>query len=138
MRSLWTGAALLLLGGLAQADEASLPPQPEPDSMAIGMGVICNTSDQAEHYVRLRAGGAEITAAVSAVNEAARDPKACGLAAVAFQRDKTVEAKSMQGKLVTIVRISVLSGYNGREWLRVPTMVQYAVMEAQDAQSIEI
>jgi hypothetical protein len=127
---------LLLLGGIAQADEASLPPQPEPDVMAIGMGVICNTSDQAEHYVRLRAGGTDVIPAVIVVNEQARDPKACGLAAVAFQRDKTIEAKSMQGKLVTIVRISVLAGYNGREWLRVPTIVQYAVMEAQDGLSI--
>lgn len=137
MRFPWAaGAALLLLGGFAQADEANIPPQPDGDGMAVGVGVICNTSEQAERYVSLRARGAEITLAVSAVNQQVRDPKACGLAAVAFQRDKTVEAKSMQGKLVTIVRINVLAGYNGREWLRVPAMVQYAVMEAQDGLSI--
>jgi hypothetical protein len=137
MRFSWAaGAALLLVGGIAQADEAVIPGQPDPNKTGVGIGVICNTSDQAEHYVSLRAGGADVTPAVSAVNQEARDPRACGLAAVAFQRDKMVDAKSMQGKLVTIVRISVLAGYNGHEWLRLPAMVQYAVMEAQEGESI--
>jgi len=137
MRFPWAvAAALLLVGGVAQADEADSAPQPAADGMAVSVGIICNTTEQAEHYIRLRAGGADITPAVSAVNEAARDPHACGLAAIAFERDKTVETKSVQGKLVNIVRINVLAGYNGREWLRIPTQVQYAVMEAQDGLSI--
>ena len=127
-------AALLLAGGLAQAKAASIPPPPEPldtAGMVVGIGVICNTTQQAEHFVNLRAGGAEITLAVTEVNRKAQDQKACGLAAIAYRADKTLETKTIQGKVVAIVQISVIAGYNGSQWMRVPSMVQYAIMENQ-------
>jgi hypothetical protein len=96
---------------------------------AVGIGVICNTSDQAEAYVKLRNDGAEITPAVNSVNAGERDPRACGVAAVAFKRDKTMDTKNQNGKLVSIVRINVLAGFDGQKWSPVPAMVQYAVIE---------
>jgi hypothetical protein len=128
------GAALLLVGGVAQANEANIPALPEQldaADMAVGIGVICNTTEQAEHFVDLRANGAEITLAVSEVNKKAQDQKACGLAAIAYRPDKTLETKTIQGKVVSIVQISVIAGYNGAQWMRVPSMVQYAIMENQ-------
>lgn len=127
-------AALLFVGGVAQANAASIPPPPaqfDTAGMVVGIGVICNTTEQAEHFVSLRANGAEITLAVIEVNKKAQDQKACGLAAIAYRPSKTLETKTIQGKVVAIVQISVIAGYNGTQWMRVPSMVQYAVMENQ-------
>ena len=131
MRISWAGAAaLLLVGSIAQAREANSQEQAADGEMAAGIGVICNTVEQAEDYVRLRGDGAELTLAVDAVNESARDPEACGLAAVAFLREKTMDTRRVNGTLMMIVRINVVAGYNGEHWARVPALVQYAVMEA--------
>ena len=120
-------AAALLIGGAARAEEldsASRDP-------VVGIGVICNTNDQAEQYINFRAGGVEMTPAVAKVNEGAHEPRACGLAAVAFVPDKTLATKTMGGKLVKIVRINVVAGYNGRGWQQVANTVQYAIVETK-------
>jgi hypothetical protein len=126
-------AVALALGmGVAQAGElTNLPGQAGKDDMGVGIGVICNTSAQAEAYVILRNGGAEITPAVDSVNAKEHDPRACGVAAVAFKRGKTMETKNQNGKLVSIVRINVLAGFDGQKWSPVPDMVQYAVIQEQ-------
>jgi hypothetical protein len=133
MRGLWAGAAaLLLIGSAAQADEANIPAlQDGAGNMGLGIGVICNTAEQAEAYVSQRGKGSGLKLAVSAVNRDTGDPKACGLAAIAFKRGETVDAKTVNGALLSIVRINVLAGYNGRQWARVRETVQYAIMEAQ-------
>jgi hypothetical protein len=127
-RHLGAAAALLLAGGAAQA-EIDTPRPPGGDDFIVGVGVICNTGEQAEHYLRLRAGGAQLLRAVDTVNQQAREPRACGMAAVAFRRDKTMDTQRLNGKLVSVVRISVMAGYDGQRWAPVPAMVQYAVME---------
>jgi hypothetical protein len=124
-------AAALLFAGAARADDlTSLPDQPG-DEAVVGVGVICNTSEQAERYVSLRQEGQDITPAVATVNDQAQDPRACGLAAIAFVPDKTLDTKSMGGRLVKIVRINVVAGYNGRGWQRVANTVQYAIVETK-------
>jgi hypothetical protein len=126
-----TAAAAVLLIGAARADElTSLPGQrDQADSgPVVGVGVICNTSEQAEQFVSLRQQGQEVTPAVAEVNAQAQDPRACGLAAVAFVPDKTMATKPMGGKLVTIRRINVVAGYTGSGWQRVASTVQYAIM----------
>ena len=129
--SLTAAAAVLLIGGAARADElASLPGQANSGPV-VGVGVICNTSAQAEQFVSLRQQGQDITPAVAKVNQQAQDPRACGLAAVAFVPDQTMATKPMGGKLVKIVRINVVAGYNGSGWHHVASTVQYAIMPAQ-------
>jgi ATP-dependent exoDNAse (exonuclease V) alpha subunit len=126
-----TAAAAVLLIGAARADElTSLPGQrDQADSgPVVGVGVICNTSEQAEQFVSLRQQGQDLTPAVAKVNEQAQDPRACGMAAVAFVPDKTMATKPMGGKLVTIMRINVVAGYNGSGWQSVASTVQYAIM----------
>jgi hypothetical protein len=121
-------AAWLTGGGtaaMAQAPEAEGAP-------AVGVGVICNTSEQAEHFVSLRASGAKARQAMKKINAGAGDPRACGLAAIAFTPDKTVHIRVMGNKLVRIVRINVVAGYNGSGWQRVSgLMTQYAVIEGE-------
>jgi hypothetical protein len=138
MRLSWfIAAALLFAGGLvagnlAQADEANVPGQPGLDGkMNVSVGIICNTSEQAAAYIHMRAGGSEIRSAVLAVNESVKDPKACGLAAVAYVRDKTMSTETVHGTLTSIVRINVVAGYDGEGWSRVPAVTQYAVIEAK-------
>jgi hypothetical protein len=121
-------AAITLACGVAQASDFNLT---DVNSTAMGVGMICNTSDQAEQFLALRARGAAAKDAMRAVNANAHNPHACGVAAIAFTRDKTVDAKPVQNKLLQIVRINVLAGFNGNGWQRVPDMTQYAVMEGE-------
>jgi hypothetical protein len=134
-------AALLLAGTMASAEPVSrqvpgnLPNNPltEPEQMGlqVGIGVICNTNKQAEDYVQLRARGRDLTLAMNQVNAQATDPKACGVAAVAYKRGKTMDTKLMNDKMVQIVEINVLAGYDGQTWARVPEMRQYAVIQSK-------
>ncbi len=119
--------------GAARADDpASEQIKPPADGqVAAGMGIICNTSAQAERYIRLRADGARLEPAVHEVNAEVKDPRACGLAAVAFTRGATVSTKTIEGKAMSIVRINIVAGFDGQDWRRVPVMIQYAVMEAE-------
>lgn len=105
------------------------PPDEFGRDLIVNVAVICNTGQQAEHYVRLRADGAGLLPAVDAVNEEAREPHACGMAAIAFRRDKTMDTQSINGRPVSIVRISVVAGYDGERWGPAPVPVQYTVME---------
>jgi hypothetical protein len=124
-------AATLLIAGAARADELTSLPDQTGIEPVVGVGVICNTSEQAEQFISLREEGQDITPAVAKVNERAQDPRACGVAAIAFVPDKTLETKSMAGRLVRIVRINVVAGYNGSGWQQVAHTVQYAIVEAK-------
>jgi hypothetical protein len=128
MRMFWAAAAAaLLVCGTARADGPAQ--SPEKGDAAIGVGIICNTPQQAEQFVSLRRGGAEPEQAMRAVNTSARDQRACGVAAVAYIRDATIDTMAMQDRLVQIVRINVVAGFNGSGWQQVTDMVQYAVLE---------
>jgi hypothetical protein len=129
MRLSWAAAAaaaLALCGTTPSNVSATLM---DESDITIGVGIICNTPEQMQRLVSLRTEGAEMTHAVSAVNNEVHDPRACGVAAVAFMSDKMVDMKSVQGKLVQIVRISVVATFDGRRWSRVPAMTQYALVE---------
>lgn len=117
-------AAALLLSSAAHAqslETANVQP-------VIGVGMICNTPNQARQFLELQSKGTQPQKAVHAVNAHAKDAHACGLAAVAFVPSKTVETKPLHNKLVRVVRIQVLAGYDGGTW-RPVTMTQYAVIE---------
>src|SRR5512141_2115808 len=126
-----TAAAAVLLVGAARADELTSLPGAAERGPVVGVGVICNTSAQAEQFVSLRQQGADITPAVAKVNQEAQDPRACGLAAVAFVPDETMAPQPMGGKLVKIVRINVVAGYNGTGWHQVASIVQYAILPTE-------
>jgi hypothetical protein len=131
MRLSWAAtAALVALGSTIAGNVSADPRDPTDESdVAIGVGIICNTPEQMERLVGMRNDGKEIDAAIVAVNHEAKDPRACGVAAVAFMSDKMVDMKNVQGKLVQIVRISVVAAFDGEQWARVPVMTQYALIE---------
>jgi hypothetical protein len=109
----------------------SAAPMENDTNLSIGIGIICNTSDQMQRLVGLRMDGAEVPRAVSTVNTEVKDPRACGVAAVAFMSDKMVDMKNVNGKMVQIVRISVVAAFDGQQWARIPVMTQYALIEPE-------
>lgn len=136
MRFTWAAAsAALLLCGTAYAAElppdSPLPPSENQAGPSVGVGMICNTAEQAEHFVSLRVRGTEAEKAMQAVNAEAKDPRACGIAAIAFERAATLDNEAVDNKLVQVVRINVLAGFNGSGWQPVTGMVQYAVIEGE-------
>jgi hypothetical protein len=120
-------AAAVLACGAVQANAAGQPPA--LGDAAVGIGIICNTPQQAGQFVSLRSGGARPEQAMHAVNASAKDERACGVAAIAYVRHQTVDTVTVDNNLVQIVRINVVAGFNGAAWQRVADMVQYAVLE---------
>src|SRR5215475_604017 len=134
MRFFWVAAtAAVLVCGEANAVEGPAPENGEP---AVGVGVLCNTPQQAEQFVSLRGKGTAPEKAMQAVNTAARDGHACGIAAVAYIRNQTVGTVKLKDRLVQIVRINVVAGFTGSGWERATAdMTQYAVLEG-DGESV--
>ena len=126
----FAAAAVLLLGAAARADQPiAVPANPNSSGLVIGVGMICNTADEAEHFIKLRVGGAAPQQAMAVINKQAQDARACGIAAIAYILDKTLHTQTMSNRLVQVVRINVIAGYNGSAWQRMPGMTQYAVIE---------
>jgi hypothetical protein len=74
----------VLVCGAARAD--ILAQSPATGDAAVGVGIICNTSQQAEQFVRLRSTGVEPERAMHPVNANAHDERVCGVAAIAYIR----------------------------------------------------
>ena len=118
-------AAAALICGTANAGEIIT----SNNAPSVGVGMICNTPEQAKQFLELRAKGVVADQAMKKVNEDAQNPRACGIAAIAFVPDKMVDAKPVNDKLLQVERINVVAGYDGNGWQHVPAMIQYAVME---------
>jgi hypothetical protein len=128
MRIYWlAAAAVVVVCGAVRAAEG---PAPESGDAAVGVGILCNTPQQAEQFVSLRRKGAAPEKAMQVVNADARDGHACGVAAVAYIRNQTVGTVKLKDRLVQIVRINVVAGFTGSGWERATAdMIQYAVLE---------
>ena len=102
MRIFWVAAAAAML--VCGAARAEGPEQsPTNGDAAVGVGVICNTSEEARQFVDLRSHGAAPDQAVQAVNANAMDERVCGVAAIAYVHDGTVDTMKLQNQLVQIV-----------------------------------
>jgi hypothetical protein len=124
-------AAMTIIGAAARADEAAVPNANSGDEASVGIGLICDTPEQAQQYVALRAGGVEFKAAVQKINDEAKSPRACGVAAIAYIPGKMVASQSVGAKLMQVIRINIVAGYNGSGWQQVTGLVQYAIIEAK-------
>ena len=128
MRIYWlAAAAVVVVCGAVRAAEG---PAPESGDAAVGVGILCNTPQQAKQFVSLRRKGAAPEKAMQVVNADAREGHACGVAAVAYIRNQTVGTVKLKDRLVQIVRINVVAGFTGSGWERATAdMIQYAVLE---------
>ena len=105
-------------------------PAPENGDTAVGVGILCNTPQQAEQFVNLRGKGAAPEKAMQVVIAAARDGHACGIAVVAHIRNQTVGTVKLKDRPVQNVRINVVAGVTGSGWAcAIADMTQYAVLE---------
>lgn len=126
-RGLVGAAAALAIGGAAYAQ-----PINTGDDANIGVGMICDSQAQADRFVELRTQGQDPRHALAIVNKEAKNPRACGMAAIAFRREATLGMKTLKNELVQIVRINILAGFNGAAWQPVSdNTVQYAVMQGE-------
>ncbi len=133
MRVVLALAGTILLLAIAQANAQSVV-APSNNGMhpAIGVGIICDTPEQAGRFVGLRAEGNDPTKAIAAVNAEVHDSRACGIAAIAFMRNQTIATRTMGDRLVQIVRINIVAGFNGTGWQRASSdLIQYAVIDAE-------
>ncbi len=121
----------VVLAAAAVASGAANAQPPVDDGAKVGVGMICNSPAQAARFVELRSQGRNGQAAMDAVNKEAHDPQACGLAAIAFTQGQTLELKPVANKLVQVVRVNILAGFDGSAWQQVSAMTQYAVMEGE-------
>jgi hypothetical protein len=73
MHKFWAAAvaAVLVCGGAHAAEGAS----PTAGNAAVGVGIICNTAEQAEQFVSLPSNGAGSDQAMHAVNANAQDDR---------------------------------------------------------------
>jgi hypothetical protein len=99
-----------------------------PSDVSIGGAVICDTSEQAQRYVRLRNSGNETVAALQLINTEANKATACGAAIVAFRRGETVGSERIAGERVNVVKIMVVAVNSGAGWSMVPETEQYAII----------
>ncbi len=128
MRIFWAAAAAaILVCGAARAEGQAQPPQ--NGDAAVGIGIICNTPEEAKQVVDLRSRGVGPEQAINAVNARAEDERACGVAAIAYMRGEIVDTMTLENNLVQIVRVNIVAGFNGSAWQRVSDTVQYAVLE---------
>jgi hypothetical protein len=111
MRLTWAAAAAALTI-CAAASAAERSTNPVLGGPSVGIGIICNTAEQAARFVSLRAGGADSPHAIQAVNIEAKDAHACD-------------------KLLQVVRVNILAGFNGNAWQQTAGMIQYAVIEGE-------
>jgi len=114
----------MLAGGAAAA-------RPADNAARIGVGMICDSEEQAARFLELRAAGHKADDAMAVVNSESQNPKACGLAAIAFRQDAMLGSKQVENQLVQVVRISIMAGYTGRSWQPMQGFVQYAILEAE-------
>ena len=130
MRATWAAAATaaIILTGITPGTVRAEQPM-DVEDITVGIGIICNTSAQMQRLIGLRNTGQQAERAVKVVNNEAKDPRACGIAAVAYVTGKMVDMKNVQGRLVQIVRIDVVAAFNGQNWARIPSMTQYALIE---------
>ena len=106
-----------------------------PGNVSIGSAIICDTSEQAHRFVTLRNDGSEAVQALQVINKEANNPTACGPAVLAFRTGETIKSERMDGKLVNVVKVTVLAYNNGTGWSPVPETVQYAIIVSTDIEA---
>jgi hypothetical protein len=112
------GGALLLI-------VCYVPLNARAEAVEVGHGVMCDTVDQVERFVSLRSGGMEPQAALNAINREVGGNAACNFGVVIFSGEESIAELSVNGRLISILRIVVHAVGNGSAWRQVPQTVQY-------------
>ena len=122
--------AIVCLGVGAQAEAihpSALPNPKAGDGIQIGVGVICNSSDQIKRYLSVKTDSdeASIQKAVQVVNREANDERACGMAMVAFLVGNEIGNVDVTDGKMHVRQITVLAVAIDGGWRRIQDTVQY-------------
>ena len=99
--------------------------QEAPDAR-YGSGLICDTAEQAEQFIALTKTKGDLSAAIAAVNSAAGNPQACGVATIRFVGEEEVQ----QAGTFKIVRVLVVGFNDGVKWFPVqPPHFQFTIFD---------
>jgi hypothetical protein len=101
-------------------------PAPSEEKIEVGQGVVCDTRQQIERFVALRSNGAEAEMALREVNDESHE-QVCGVAKVMFSAGERIGGMAVQGRLLTILQISVHAFSNGPVWMKIPATVRFTV-----------
>lgn len=128
MRSMSFALALLATSAISTAALAQENTALEDGSkIQVGTGVICDTQDEAQEFVRIMSEH-DAGAALQEVNGKASSPMACGMATVAFRTGKSLgEMRTSKGAF-NIYQIEVVAGAVDGSWHVVPSRTQFTAM----------
>jgi hypothetical protein len=128
MRSMSFALALLATGAISTATLAQENTALEDGGkIQVGTGVICDTQDEAQEFVRIMSEH-DAGAALQQVNGRASNPMACGMATVAFRTGKSLgEMRTSKGSF-NIYQIEVVAGAVDGSWHVVPSRTQFTAM----------
>ncbi|MBV9559909.1 MAG: hypothetical protein JOY90_05525, partial [Bradyrhizobium sp.] len=104
---------------------ACLPAKAQEGNVEVGRGVICDSADQVRRFVALRSAGKAPDAALQTVNEDIKDAGSCGFSLVMFTSADPIAEMSVQGRPVSIVKITVHAFATGSAWTQVSPAVRY-------------
>ena len=104
-------------------------------SAEVGAGVVCDSAQQIERYVALKAEGTAPQQAIQLVNAEANNPEACALLLIAFIPRAQVGNLSVTGGMLRVFEITVVAAATHAGWTRVPEITQYTAVfvKMQDA-----
>jgi hypothetical protein len=128
MRSMSFALALLATGAISTAALAQQNTALEDgNKIQVGTGVICDTQDEAQEFVRIMSEH-DAGAALQEINGKASSPMACGMATVAFRTGKSLgEIRTSKGSF-DIYQIEVVAGAVDGSWHVVPNRTQFTAM----------
>jgi hypothetical protein len=120
--------ALLATGAISTAALAQQNTALEDgNKIQVGTGVICDTQDEAQEFVRIMSEH-DAGAALQEINGKASSPMACGMATVAFRTGKCLgEIRTSKGSF-DIYQIEVVAGAVDGSWHVVPNRTQFTAM----------
>jgi hypothetical protein len=113
----------------ARRDSANI----KPETVKYGVGIICDSAEQVERYLRLSNGDASLVDAVHIVNSESRNPRACGVATIAFVPNEQTRTVDIPNGIARIFRVKVVGTMTAKGWEPVPVTIQYtAVLEPSE------
>lgn len=128
MRSMSFALAMLATGAISTAALAQENTALENgNNIRVGTGVICDTQDEAQEFVRIMSEH-DAGSALQEINGKASNPMACGMATVAFRTGKSLgEIRTSKGSF-DIYQIEVVAGAVDGSWREVPSRLQFTAM----------
>ena len=126
--SRWT-IALTIAGFAATAQaEPNVPGRtqgpPQANEVHVGVGVVCNSSQQVARYLAAKA-DSSIEDAIQLVNNEENNASACGMAMVAFEVGERISDVSVPDGIMHVTQITIKAVATDAGWKQVPGTLQY-------------